>query len=154
MEFEIQFNDVTLLEANGKYRKVCDIMKKEVTKTSVASFRSEWMLRSKVSILSPFGYCTFVCHFYNNGKVYIADYMPSTKDVHNTDVRSLTYWCNENGWKTPEPLPTVAESWLNFWKKEWETHIIDSDYFDNRYGVRKELQFGSQEENDDNDDED
>lgn len=143
MEFQIQFTDVTLLESNGNYKAVCDIMEQENIKTAVASFKNEWMIRSRVTIMSVFGFCAFVCHFYNSGKVYIAEYMPSTKDIHNTDVRCLTFWCNETGWLTPEPLPTVAESWLNFWKKEWETHIVDSEYMDKRFGARKELQFNN-----------
>jgi hypothetical protein len=136
MDFTIQFNDITLLEANGKFAKVCDIMKKEASQTSIGSYKKEWMLRSKVTIMSNFGFCAFICHFYNTGKVYITEYMPSTKDVHNTDVRTLTYWCNHNGWQVPEPLPPVVESWLNFWRKEWETHIVDSEYLDKRFGKK------------------
>ena len=153
MEFQIQFTDVTLLEANGDYNTVCDIMDQEKKQTSISSFKNEWMIRSRISIMSVFGYCAFVCHFYNTGKVYIAEYMPSTKDVHNTDVRCLTFWCNQNNWKTPEPLPVVAESWMHFWKKEWETHIIDSEYFDKRFGSRKELQFGNANSDDIDEDE-
>lgn len=141
MEFDIQFTDLTLLEANGRFDKVCQIMKKESEERGSIGKDYEWMIRSKLTVLSPFGFCMLICHFYNNGKVYISEYIPSTKDIHNTDIRCLTYWCNEYGWKTPEPLPTVIESWLGFWKKEWETYIIDSDYLDKRFGERKDMQF-------------
>lgn len=146
MEFEIQFTDVTLLEANGVYEKVCAIMRKESLETSVANSKKLWMIRSNVTIMSPFGFSLFVCHFYNDGKVYVAEFLPSSKDIHVTDVRCLTYWCNHNGWSTPEPLPALVQNWLPFWKKEWETHIIDSAYLDQRYGCRKEIQFEHENE--------
>jgi hypothetical protein len=141
MEFQIQFTDVTLLECNGMYDDVCKLVEKEYSKSGVAPAKNEWMLRSTVSIMSMFGYCQFMCHFYSNGKVFVADYSPSSKDIHNTDLRCLTYWCNESGWKTPEPLPSVVQSWLPFWKKEWETHIVDSSYLDKRFGNRRDMEF-------------
>jgi hypothetical protein len=99
----------------------------------VASHKGEWMVRSKVTIMSPFGFAILICHFYNTGKVYVAEYLPSSKDAHNADIKSLTYWCNEFGWKTPEPLPHVVDSWPAFWKSEWETYIVDSEYLDKKY---------------------
>lgn len=141
MEFEIQYTDHTLLEADGEYARASELMEKEVLSSGSVSHKKDWMIRSKITIMSPFGFCSFICHFYNSRKVFIYDYNPSSKDLHNTDLRCLTYWCNEKGWSTPEPLPYIVESWLNFWKKEWETHIIDSEYLDKRYGSRKILQF-------------
>jgi len=155
MEFEIQFTDLTLLEANGLFDKVSALMKKDSEETGAIGKNLEWMLRSKVTIMNPFGFVLLICHFYHNGKVYISEYLPSVKDIHNQDIRYLTHWCNESGWKTPEPLPTVVESWIPFWKKEWETFIIDSDYLDKRFGVRNDIVFdkkddSSDEESDDN----
>lgn len=153
MEFEIQFADMTLLEANGQYAKVCEIMNKEVQKTGARGKNHEWMLRSTITILSPFGFVGMVCHFYHDGKLFIAEYAPSTKDIHNQDIRFLTYWANEFGWKTPEPLPVIVESWLPFWKKEWETFIVDSEHLDKKFGVRQEIQFDKTVDADgDNDD--
>lgn len=152
MEFQIQFTDVTMLEANGNYEEVCNIVCRENMKSGIQAARNEWMLRSTVSIMSMFGYCQFVCHFYNNGKVFVAEYYPSSKDMHNTDLRCLTYWCNEYGWKTPEPLPSVVQGWLPFWKKEWETHIVDSEYLDKRYGLRRDMEFADDDKNSEMDD--
>jgi hypothetical protein len=149
MEFEIQFSDITLLEANGNYDKVCKIMSHEAEKLIVKSHKNEWMVRSKVTIMSHFGFAFLICHFYNTGKVYIAEYLPSSKEAHNADIKCLTYWCNEFGWKTPEPLPYVVDSWPVFWKSEWETYIVDSEYLDKKYGVRKEILFNENEEEDD-----
>jgi len=149
MDFEIQFSDLTLLEANGHFADVCKIMSDVANKTGAFNNKGDWMIRSKVTILSPFGFAFLICHFYNNGKVYISEYMPSNKDLHNPDIRCLTYWCNEFGWKTPEPLPGVVESWLEFWKAEWDTHIIDSAYLDKRFGERKEMVFEELDEDED-----
>ena len=151
MEFEIQFSDITMLEANGSYEKVCKIMIADAEESGVASHKGEWMVRSKVTIMSPFGFAILICHFYNTGKVYIAEYLPSSKEA-NADIKSLTYWCNESGWKTPEPLPHVVDSWLAFWKSEWETYIVDSEYLDKKYGCRKEISFSKDEDEDENDD--
>lgn len=152
MEFEIQFSDITLLEANGSYEKTCEIMAADAEESGVASHKGEWMIRSKVTVMSPFGFAILICHFYNTGKVYVAEYFPSSKDAHNADIKSLTYWCNEFGWKTPEPLPHVVDSWLAFWKSEWETYIVDSEYLDKKYGYRKEISFSEDEDDDENDD--
>lgn len=154
MDFEIQFTDLTLLEANGSYKRVVDIMHDEMLQTGVMSHKKEWMLRSKITIMTPFGFSMFVCHFYENAKVFISEYMPSSKDIHTTDVRCLTYWCNHNGWQTPEPLAPVVESWLPFWKKEWETHIVDSDYLDKRFGSRQQVNFDNSDEDEFDSDDD
>lgn len=152
MEFDINFTDITMLEANGNFSEVCQIMKKEIEESQTSSKKDDWMIRSKVTILSNFGYCAFNCHFYKNGKIYISDYSPSSKDVYNVDVKCLTYWANEYGWKTPEPLSSTVESWLPFWKKEWETHMVDSEFLDKKYGIRKEMQFDPNMDTDDIDD--
>ena len=125
VEFDVQFNDLTMLEANGRFDKVCEIMSSDIAKTGAEGKKKDWMIRSTVTIMSPFGYVGMICHFYNTGKVYIAEYYPSTRDLHNQDIRFLTYWANEYGWKTPEPLPSVVDACLPFWKKEWETYIVE-----------------------------
>jgi hypothetical protein len=153
MDFEIQFTDLTLLQANGSYKKVCRIMNVHTYSTGASSKRNEWMVSSRVTIRSPFGFAMLECHFYWNGKVYIADYRPSSKDIHNTDIRCLTCWCNESGWKTPEPLPSIADSWLPFWRKEWDTYIVDSEYLEKKYGARKDLQFDDDPTTDEDEDE-
>lgn len=152
VEFDVQFNDLTMLEANGRFDKVCEIMSSDIAKTGDEGKKKDWMIRSTVTIMSPFGYVGMICHFYNTGKVYIAEYYPSTRDLHNQDIRFLTYWANEYGWKTPEPLPSVVDAWLPFWKKEWETYIVDSDHLDKKFGVRLDREFDSatSDDNDDN----
>jgi len=156
MDFEIVFTDLTLLQANGKYNKVCTIMNSEMqsdllsvekklrkTKISVSKppSTSKWMLRSEVSIKSLFGYANLTCHFYSTGKIYVARYFPSVRDIHNTDIRCLTHWANEYGWKVPEPLNHIVDEWPAFWRNEWETYIIDSAYLEKKYGPRKDMQF-------------
>lgn len=151
MEEELQFTDLTILQANGEYSEVCKIMKDETIKSKIVSKKNNWMLRSRVIILSPFGSAVLLCHFYDNGKVYIADYLPSMKDIHTTDIRYLTHWCNEKGWKIPEPLQSIIQSWPDFWRKEWETYIIDSEYFEKKHGPRKDIKFDDDEDDGDED---
>jgi hypothetical protein len=138
-EFEIQFNDQTLIETEGEYPRIVSLMKEESERSGVLSRNSEWMIRSRAQITNMFGISVMTCHFYSNGKVYISEYLTSNKDIHTTDVRCLTYWCSEKGWKVPEPLPVVVDGWIDFWKKEWETYIIDSEYLSKKFGERKEM---------------
>lgn len=154
MEFEIQFTDRTLLETNGEFSKVCKIMEQDALETGASSVSKEWMVRSNITIMSHFGFALLVCHFYQNGKVYISEYRPSTKDIHNTDIRCLTFWCNQLGWNTPEPLPPLVDSWLLFWKKEWETYIVNSEYLDKKFGKREDRQFDDVKRDSDDDGDD
>ena len=65
MNFEIQFNDITLLEANGEYEHVCSIMKKPSNKGVVEEIIvKEWMIEATVTLQNPFGFAQLNCHFY------------------------------------------------------------------------------------------
>lgn len=153
MDFEIQFTDTTILQADGEYAEVCKIMESETKGANSLQKDEKWMVRSKIVILSPFGSATMTCHFYHNGKVYIVQYATTSKDIHTTDVRCLTHWCNEKGWKVPEPMSFVVDSWLEFWRKEWETYIIECSYLEKKLGPRREMEFDSPPIEDDEEDE-
>lgn len=149
MDFEIQFTDVTMLEANGFYKDVCKVMKKPLTKRIVEDiFVEDWMVESSMIIQNPFGFAQLKAHFYYDGKVYISDYYPTLKDLHNPDIRCFSYWAQEFGWKRPQPLPSMIDEWPDFWHLLWETFIVDSEYFDEKYGERMDRKF----DNDDIDD--
>jgi hypothetical protein len=49
-------------------------------------------------------------------------------------------WCQENGWKVPQPHPNLVKTDKVFWKHFYDTLIIDSDYMDEIYGIRPSLQ--------------
>lgn len=130
MEFEIQFTDITLNESNGDYDFVKDIMNREEVLVR------DWIIRSDCMIIMPFGICKLVCNFYYDGRIYIVDHSSSSKEIYNEDVRCLKYWAINSGWKSPEPSPGMIRSWPEYWKHLWDTHVIDSETLDKRYGKR------------------
>tara|TARA_B100001778_G_scaffold334967_1_gene349821 strand:+ start:27937 stop:28395 length:459 start_codon:yes stop_codon:yes gene_type:complete len=142
MDFEIQFNDLTLLEANGNYEDVVALMKKPRSNGIIEDLPVErWMIDSTVTIQNPFGFAQFSCHFYWDGRLIVADYVPTIRDIHNPDIRCLSYWAQEYGWKRPEPLPSLIDTWTDFWHLQWDTFIADSSVFDSQYGEREHRDF-------------
>ena len=150
MEFDIQFTDLTILEANGEYDAVVNIMKKPHGKGVVKDIYVEkWMIESRIVIQNMYGAADFVCHFYHDGKIYISSYSPTIADIHNLDIRCLSYWAQQYGWQRPEPLPRIISDWTAFWKHQWETYIIDCEFFDQRYGEREmNIVFDEEDEED------
>lgn len=152
MEFEIQFTDITLLEADGHYSEVCDLMNRSSPNSFIKqpSF-NEWTISSKCIITSEFGPAQLSLDFYHDGLVVIGDYLPSIKDLHNPDIRCLAFWSHSYGWKRPEPTQAVIDQWFDFWKRQWETSIVSSRIFDSKFGPIEEI-VSSQVSEDDGDD--
>lgn len=134
IEYNIDFTDVTLNEADGVFKEVDKIMKQE------PPYNKKWIIRSFVTItsLSGMGEMEIQCH--GNKGVYILDYKPSIEQVfYNPDIQVLSMWAQENGWKIPQPHQSLVKNNKVFWKHFYDTLIIDSDYLDKRYGKRPQL---------------
>jgi len=129
-DFEIDFGDITLLEANGLYKEVQKIMSDD--------FAKEWMLESEVSITSSFGESSFLLHLYYDGSIYIMSFnsSPGNDAYYNPDIRFLSFWAQESGWKVPQPFPDLVRESTDFWKHFWETRIVDSEYLDDKVGKK------------------
>lgn len=148
-EFEINFTDLTLLEANGEYEEVDKIMKKpqKVVGQIYAPIPDDkWVVKSEVTIKHGFGFAQVSCDFYHDGKVIITAFSPSSKDLYCIDIRCLSAWALQYGWKTPEPIYYIVEDWQEFWMLQWETHIIDCDYFDKKIGPRGQDIFSEEDD--------
>ena len=130
LEFELFFSDVTILEASGNYNKVKEIMKSDGFCPDV------WNIKSNLLISSQFGDGDFVLDFKNDGSIYIVNYVGHRDVFMNHDIGCLMRWSQENGWKIPQPIESLAKDNLYFWKKMWEMRLINSDYFDSRFGSR------------------
>lgn len=157
LEFNILFSDHTLLESNGDYKEVCKIMsrpEKTAGGTTSPPPTLNWILKPNLSITHQFGESRFVCDFYWDGKIIIAEYTPSSLDIYNPDIRCFTHWCYSAEWKIPEPTQKVIEEWPDFWRMQWETHIIDSRYFDDKFGLRSENFLSIDDDNTNTDQED
>jgi len=140
MECEINFTDLTIIEANGKFEDVNKIMLKE------PPFNKMWVIRSFVTIGSPYGIGSMEIQCQGDKNVYILDYSPSIGELfYNPDLGVLSMWSQENGWKTPQPHPDLIKNNKEFWKHFYDTLVIDSDYLDRLYGKRPQIS-----ENEDN----
>lgn len=141
VEFEINFTDMTLNETDGAFKEIKKLMEKETSKNN------KWVIRSFLTITSVLGMgsAEIQCHY--DGNVYIIDYDPSIGDLfYNPDLQVLSMWAQENGWKIPQPHPDLIKSNKAFWKHFYDTLVIDSDYFDNLYGGRPQLDNHIEEE--------
>ena len=139
MDFEITFTDVTLLESNGEFNGVSEIMQKPIKiagKIISNPPSKDWNIKSTITIMHSLGFCAFVCDFKSDGSIIVTSHYPSAKDIYIVDARCLSAWANAYGWKTPEPTQSVIDSWREFWNMQWETHIIDSSYLSKIMGDR------------------
>jgi hypothetical protein len=134
-EFEINFTDITLNETDGVFDDTKKIMEKEFP------YNKKWALRTDIVISGLNGECYMEAQFNGKGEVYIVDYSPSIGDLfYNPDIQVISMWSQENGWKVPQPHPDLIKENKDFWKYFYDTLIIDSDYFDELYGKRPQLQ--------------
>ena len=144
IEYELRFSDKTLLESKGIFKDTQEIMSRE-------PFAGEWMLSSNLEMVVSMGDRIFeaylVLNFYHDGVVYITEYNPSSGDVYsNPDIRGLSAWIGESGWKSLRPSNDLVRGNLDFWKYFWETNLIDSDYLDKNYGLRDIMEMEDQDE--------
>jgi hypothetical protein len=149
LDFDLYFDDHTILEADGEYDRVKELMDEDLG--------GEWdsnggVVKTHLTIFSPFGQGQLTLDFHHDGQVYIVGFMSSNMSViENMDVRCVSAWCQEKGWKIPQVSPILAQDNMKFWKHWWESLIIDSDYFDNRYGKRRALEMRKHYEGEDED---
>ena len=145
LEFDLLFDDLTMNEAEGgEYARVKEIIESEFP------YPDEWCIKTRLTIQGMMGVCDFVLNLYQDGRVYIIQYMPSIGDVYlNTDISALARWCEIAGWKIPEPTPLLVQDGLAFWKHWWKTTLINSTYLDERYGKRQNLAMQGRDDDDD-----
>ena len=139
LNFEINFTDVTLLEANGEYIHVKRLMEKPVR--LVAGIYSpppsdKWVVKSNVTIIHELGYAQMICDFYHDGRIVIVSYVSTNTEMHRPDIRCLSHWAQQFGWKVPEPHPGLVRTEEDFWKMQWETYIVESDFLTEKHGTR------------------
>lgn len=130
----IKFTDITINEADGFFEEVKKIMLKEFP------FNNDWVVRSNATIIGPTGFGEMELQFHGNRNVYIIEYSPSVRDLfYNTDIPILSEWLQKKGWKVPEPSFDLIERDKVFWKHFYDSLLIDSVYFDKKYGEREHL---------------
>ena len=134
-DYRIDFTDITINETDGVFEDVNKIMLAEMPTNK------NWVLRSSASILTNFGVGNIELQFHADGSVYILDFNTSVGDFfYNPDVSVISQWAQEKGWKIPQPSSSLIKSNKEFWKHFYDTMVIDSDYFDEMFGIRPQLQ--------------
>lgn len=141
VEFDLNFTDVTMLEADGDYERVKYLIEVDPDKDGYPRGPGphNWTLSSYLTIESPFGLGRLELDFKADRSVYIRDYQCSGNPATTPDLSALLRWSQISGWKIPQPIPDLIKTNISFWRYMWETLIIDSDYLDKRFGVRKSL---------------
>jgi len=131
VEFVIEFSDPTMIEGDGYYNEVNDIMSREKN-------GYYWMLRTTVFMSDSNINSQMTLHLYQNKDIYIEDYIMKKDEVcYCPDLQYLTAWAQQSGWSVPRPSKDLLMMDVDFWKYFWETSLIDCTYFDDIYGKRE-----------------
>jgi hypothetical protein len=134
IEFEFNFTDNTILETDGYFADVKELVESEFPHPET------WNINSALTIDSRLGVARFDLSFRNDGKIYIRGYDPSVGGIYyNHDLSALSSWVQDRGWNVPEPIASLVKTNIEFWKHYWETLLIDSSYLDEVFGERKTM---------------
>ena len=132
-QFELTFDDVTMQETEGIYEDVKRLVEEDYGP-------HDWNVKSNLTIQSAFGMGNISLDFKADRAIRIINYSPGGANVfHNPDISCLMQWSQLAGWKIPQPTEASVRSNLMLWKHMWETLLIDSDYLDQRFGIRSSL---------------
>lgn len=155
IDFEFNFSDLTILEADGNFEEVSRLMEEGDTFfSSKVGGPSTWMIETTLTIDSPLGLGAFVLHMHDNKHVVIDRYESAGGDVfYNPDLPALSAWLQEKGWNPPEPSLSLVKSNVDFWKYHWQNLIVDSSYLDSVFGERPNLHPEKQDNEKDTDQE-
>lgn len=133
MDFKLEFSDITIIETQGFFDDVKKLMDKDLGEDS------KWMLSSDVILYHDYGIASFVLHFWNDKKIYIAEYSPSVKDFFsNKDFECLSYWAQQNNWLIPFVAYELAKSNITYWKYFWSVSLVECEYLQELFGNREE----------------
>jgi len=138
--FDISFDDITLIEGDGDFNKIKEIMENEDVKVK------KWMLKANTLTScsdsrsnQTVSEASAVLQFYYNGEVHIMEYSTSTGDVfYNPDIRELLKYLMEKGWKSLIPHPFLVDENLKFWRFFWDSGVVESPYLDKKIGKFEE----------------
>ena len=134
MEVQLDFTDITIVEKDGIFKDVNELMIFEFP-------HPKWVLRSFVTIGSQYGTGDMELQFHSDKNIYIIEYASSSMGdlYYNPDIMAIATWARERGWNVPQPHESLAKKNKSFWKHFYDTLVIDSDYFDELYGERPQI---------------
>jgi len=132
MKIKIDFTDITMIEGDGYFKKIKEIMENDVVKVN------KWEIRTDVTILSEFGMAKLTIACFYNKDIFIMEYNSSSQedDLYNPDIKIISEWAHKHGWNTLQPHKDLVDMNKEFWKYFHSTGLIDSEYLDKIYGKR------------------
>ncbi len=116
----IEFTDTTLLQSRGYYEETKKLMEED------GPF-SEWMLRSSAFVSSPLAAASYILHFWKNGRVVIHETdRPMQIDSLDEDLRELSQWCKDAGWKelSVSDKLLIDRQTCEFWRRAFIAGLI------------------------------
>ena len=118
----VELTDITLLECNGQYESVVEIMKKEAA--------PGWVILTKALVSTELITASYELEFWHNGCIIIltTDHPASIK-VPDEDIRELHNWVTGNGWASIGIHQRMLSNPMDFefWKRMYQSGLIQSD---------------------------
>jgi hypothetical protein len=99
----------------------------------------DWTIKTYLTIESPFGAGRFELDLKSDRSIWILDYQASSNPTTSPELSVLSQWSQIAGWKIPQPSAPLVKTNIQMWRYMWETLLVDSDFLDDRFGVRKSL---------------
>ena len=117
----INFSDLTVIEGEGNYLRIKEIMDSEGP--------PQWMLETTATVVTELIASSFTLHLLNDGKAVIMNTdHPSTDEAPDDDFRRLSEWSSNNGWSLRVDDILLSERRdLEFWMRLYRAAIIHSD---------------------------
>jgi len=133
IDYEMIFTDLTIIEGEGEFVAISDIMKND---GAAKGWMIETALQMIIKMPGKILEAVFTLHFYDTGVIYVTNYMPSGGEMnfYSPDIRGLFSWALNNGWKTVTPSNDLVRDNMVFWKNCWETNLVESKYIEEQCG--------------------
>lgn len=120
----IEFTDMTLCESHGYYKETKKLMEEDGP-------ISEWMLHSSAFVTAPMSAFSYILHFWKDGRVVIHETdRPMRVDSLDEDLRELSQWCRDAGWKelsVSDRLLITDRQAYEFWRRAFIAGLIVSE---------------------------
>jgi hypothetical protein len=117
----IEFSDRTLIEADGSYDAVKELMR--------IDGGIEWMLRSETIVDAGPVMARYLLHFWWDGRVIIMETdHPPIMEVPEDDIIELRDWCKDKGWSLQVHKDLVANpTGFTFWLRLFRAGVVYSE---------------------------
>ncbi len=130
-EYSVSFSHELVEKCLGQYSRIS----KKMRETDPVAVK--WMIESNISVHHPLGNFSCVVHMNYDKNIILYNTHSVKMQAHNiNDVRFLRKAIIWLGWNSLTVIPSEIDSSLDFWKRCWETRLIDSNYLDNKFKKR------------------